>query len=313
MSLSPGRLRAHALTFAAAAAFLTVSLLNPSRAMACACGCTNVGISTLLPSAGNGLAYVEWDFVNQTTNWSGNHSAPSGNNDDQKIRTHFVTVGGQYFLNQSWGVRVEVPVLDRQLRTTEEDHPGTFNHTDLGDVRVMGIYSGFSPNKSTGLIFGLKLPTGSHHFPDFDSDVQIGTGSTDAILGAYHHGALSADMLWGYYGQVLWQHELTTQDHYRPGSELNAAVGITYTGLNVGNFNVAPALQLVLHNRTRDGGAIGDPDNTGFTRLLVAPGIAISRNAWTLYAGVEVATFQHVNGNQLIAPVAVKAVASYNF
>jgi hypothetical protein len=36
-------------------------------------------------------------------------------------------------------------------------------------------------------------------------------------------------------------------------------------------------------------------------------------DAWKLYGDVEIPVFQHVNGNQLIAPAAVKLIASYNF
>ena len=49
--------------------------------------------------------------------------------------------------------------------------------------------------------------------------------------------------------------------------------------------------------------ASGDPDNTGYTRFLVSPGIAVSVNTWKLYADVEVPFYQNVNGNQLVATV----------
>jgi len=47
--------------------------------------------------------------------------------------------------------------------------------------------------------------------------------------------------------------------------------------------------------------------------MLVSPGVALSVDTWKLYADVEIPISQHVNGNQLIAPAAVKLIASYNF
>ena len=44
--------------------------------------------------------------------------------------------------------------VTRSYRTSDYGHY-------LGDVRVWGHYTGFSPDMSTGFLFGLKLPTGS--------------------------------------------------------------------------------------------------------------------------------------------------------
>ena len=38
---------------------------------------------------------------------------------------------------------------------------------------------------STGLIFGVKLPTGDWKFAGFDRDTEIGSGSTDVLVGGY--------------------------------------------------------------------------------------------------------------------------------
>jgi hypothetical protein len=290
-------------------------VLWPSAGFACACGCAvfDVGTSTLLPSGPGGTVFFEWDFLDQTTNWSRSGSAPSTDNDDKEIRSNFFLAGGQYMFNESWGTMVEVPFAERYFRTEAEDNPGSFHHVALGDVRLMGVYSGFFPDMSTGIVFGLKLPTGDHTYRNFDPDTEIGTGSTDVLLGGYHRGNLTITGSWSYFAQLLWQHEIATQDHYRPGAELNTAAGVSYNGFRIGKIGVAPILQLLVSNRERDGGAAGDPDNTGYTRLLVSPGVGVSYNAWKLYSDVEVPVYQYVNGNQLIAPWALKVIASYNF
>lgn len=293
----------------------TAALLSPSVAFACACGCAvfDVGTSTLLPSGPGGTVFLEYDYLAQTTNWHGGSSAPNANNDDKHIRSDFMLAGGQYMFDESWGAMVEVPVTHRGFITTDEDNPGSFNHTAFGDLRLMGVYSGFSPDMSTGVIFGVKLPTGDHTYRGFDPDVEIGSGSTDLLLGGYHTGALTVDQSWNYFVQALWQHDVAIQDGYRTGAELNAALGVSYNGFKLGEMGIAPVLQALVSNRARDGGAVGDVANTGYTRLLVAPGVTFSKDAWKFYADAEVAVAQNVYGNQLISPVAVKFVASYSF
>ena len=63
---------------------------------------------------------------------------------------------------------------------------------------ITGVYSGFSQDMSTGLIFGVNLPTGDFRFAGFDRDVEIGSGSTDVIVGGYHQGKF------GKTGQAGW-------------------------------------------------------------------------------------------------------------
>jgi hypothetical protein len=299
---------------AVARLFAVAVMMSPGAAFACACGCAvfDVGTSTLLPSGPGGTMFLEYDFLNQTTNWSGDRAAPSADNNDKHIRSDFVLAGGQYMFNEDWGAMVEAPVTHRTFITADPDDPGTFSHIALGDLRLMGVYSGFSPDMSTGLVAGVKLPTGDHTYPHFDPDVEVGSGSTDLLLGGYHTGVLTADQSVSYFGQVLWQHEMAIQDDYRPGAEINGAAGVSYNNFKLGNLGVAPVLQMLVSSRGRDGG-IGDRDNTGYTRLLISPGLALSGDIWKLYADVELPVYQHVNGNQLIGPAALKLIASYAF
>jgi hypothetical protein len=65
------------------------------------------------------------------------------------------------------------------------------------------MYTGFFKDMSTGIIFGVKLPTGTFQAFGMDRDNQIGTGSTDFLLGAFHRGLLSGDNAWQYFSQIL--------------------------------------------------------------------------------------------------------------
>jgi hypothetical protein len=287
-----------------------------SQALACACGCAvfDVGTSSLLPSGPGGNVFLEYDYLDQNQNWSGTSRAPAANNDDKEIRSDFFLAGGQYMFNSDWGVMAEIPYTDRTFRTlVDPTTVGTFQHSSLGDIRLMGVYSGFSPDMSTGVIFGAKLPTGDNSYPYFDADTEIGSGSTDILLGGYHTGSLTPDQSFGYFTQILWQHEVLIQPHYRPGAELNGAAGVSYNNFAIGNARIAPVFQLIASNRGRDSDAYGDPDNTGYTRLIASPGIEVDQNSWKIYADVEIPVYQDMNGNQLIAPWAVKTVLSYAF
>lgn len=296
---------------------LALYVLTLSDAAACACGCGvfSVGTSSLLPNGAGGTAFLEYDYMNQSQNWSGTSSAPSAGNDDKDIRTDFYTAGLQYMFNRDWGLMAEVPYWDRLFITTQDDGSiGGFHHDALGDIRLRGVYTGFSDDMSTGVIFGLKLPTGDYTYPNFDRDTSIGTGTTDAILGVYHEANLNADNTWSWFAQGQWERALNTRDGYRPGNELDAAAGIYYSGWYVGTRGtLAPVLQLLASDRWRDSGAQANPPNSGYQRLLAAPGLEYDVGKLKLYADVEFPLYQNVNGDQLVAPRLYKFILAYSF
>lgn len=312
--LSLSRYSAQFVLPVAALLFAGMSVLAPDSAMACACGCSvfDVGTSTLLPSGPGGTAYLQYVLLDQSQNRNGNGPAPSAQNSDKKIETDFFFAGGQYMFDGSWGVMAEVPFAYRELRT---DSGGgdivSFQHAALGDITLMGAYSGFSDDMSTGVVFGLKLPTGDHSYPGFDPDTEIGTGSTDLIIGGYRTGILDSIGSYTYFAQLIFEHEVIFENSYRPRFDLNGAIGMSYVGLRFGDLHIAPTVQLLVSDRGRDGGTAGDAANTGYSRLLISPGLEIDRDSWKMYADVELPFHQHVNGNQLIAPIALKFAVSY--
>jgi hypothetical protein len=82
-------------------------------------------------------------------------------------------------------------------------------------------------------------------------------------------------------------------------------------------------------HRVRDGGEFSDPLNSGFDRLMIAPGIEFTKvldepnkRVAKFYFDVEIPFYYRVNAGltddgavlgQLIAPIMFKAIASYNF
>jgi hypothetical protein len=324
-----------------AVGLLLLCSLIPGEALACACGCSvfDVGTTSLLPKEGDhgGSVYFEWDRSDQSRSWSGTSKAPADSMADKHILTNWYVVGMNYMFNRDWGASVRIPTANRAFTTDANFGNGdadiqTYHSQALGDIELTGMYTGFSKDMSKGLIFGVKLPTGNYTAANFDRDTQIGTGSTDLILGGFWRGMITGDNAWQYFSQIKYVQPILTKstlnpdsglmEDYRPGASVDAAAGITYNNwYHVGPFDkVAPLLQVIVSHKGPDGGAAGDPSNTGYDRVFISPGIDITKviddannRTFKLYGDIEIPVYQRVTGNQLVAPYLAKIVAGYTF
>lgn len=291
--------------------------LVPAASFACACGCGvfDVGTASMFAQHTGAMAFVEYDLMDQNKNWSGTSQAPADDNADKRIRTSFMNVGLQYQSSRSWGVSIQVPYWHRNFQTTDEGgHNVDFTHGALGDVRITGVYTGFSGDMSTGIQFGIKLPTGDSTHANFDPDTEIGTGSTDALLGLYHMGNIRADGQWRYFAQAQWDQPVRHKAVYRPGGEVDAAAGAYYEGWTVSpDVKVAPVLQLNASVRGHDGGTQGHPLDSGYTRLLVTPGVEVDVNQLSVYVDVGLPVYVNTSGNQLVSSRFWRMNMSYRF
>ncbi len=174
-------------------------------------------------------------------------------------------------------------------------HMQSFNSKDIGDIEIMGMYTGFFKDMSTGVIFGIKLPTGTFTAPGLDRDTQIGSGSTDLLLGAFHRGMLTGDNAWQYFTQVMWRRPFLYQSAadpqgffdgnpgvvqtYYPGEQIDGAVGILYNNLYhvLGFDKITPLAQVIVSHRDADSGTGSDPYNSGFDRVMLSPGLSSPR------------------------------------
>ena len=289
------------------------ALLTPSTMLACACGCSvfSVGMRGTMPSAPGFSAYLHYNYMDQNRNWGSWNTASPDLNADQEIRTSFYTVGLQFMSNAEWGINVEAPVWDRYFRTIDDDgNTETTQHTSMGDIRVMGMYTGLTGDMSTGLQLGFKLPTGSFTLDGLDRDTQIGSGTTDVLLGAYKRFQENG---WGWDAQVAWQHALNTRDGYRPGDSFDANLAVHYDNL-VQDFHVIPVLQFVASFRAIDSGENSDPDNTGYQRIYLSPGIeVVVTNHLRFYTDIRIPLMTHVRGYQLVAPSLASLSVGYSF
>ncbi|HEY1415370.1 MAG TPA: hypothetical protein VGF42_05745 [Caulobacteraceae bacterium] len=323
-----------------ARAVVLIAVLAPSSALACACGCGvfDVGGGAFMPETPGSrfTAWVRYSFMDQNQNWAGDHSAPASDNLDKEIRTSFITVGGQYAINSKWSVSAELPFYDRTFRSTDDGTvfgpAGSIYRAHInapGDLQVSVVYTGLASDLSTGIGFGLKLPTGVWHSPlgplggeEFDRDTLPGTGTTDAMIEGYHFGSLDKAQRLNWFIQAKFDAPFASRAGYRSGDEVDAAAGMTYEVGRLGPFEkVAPMLQLIDSYRAHDTGPHADTLNSGYERILISPGVEVRMKRLRLSADVELPIYQHVNaapaieGNsgQLVAPVLIKVSMAYDF
>lgn len=299
-------------------AIVVAALMAVRTAFGCACGCDifDVGTSAMFPNHPGGMIFIDYDFQDQNQNWNGTSTAPASHNDDKEIKTHFTDLDLQYLFNASWGVEVQVPYDFRSFSKNDGGKIVTDHWTQFGDVRIEGLYTGFSPDLSAGVNLGVKLPTGDYKFDSkvVDRDTQLGTGSTDVLMGGFyrHHVNLKARLFW--FAQTELDLPVLTQEHYRPGLELDSAVGMYYAGWNVDRAKISPVAQVIISERASDGGgASSHPVGSGFQRVLLSPGLEVAVHPLKFYADVEVPVYQNFTGNQLAAPFMIKATIAWEF
>jgi hypothetical protein len=297
---------------------LLAGVLAPSAVHACACGCGifDVGGPTMLPSGPGGMVWGEFDYQNQNRDWNGASKGDPDNNGDKRIQTEFTMVGMQYMFNTVWGLEAEAPYDFRYFKGTDGNgNIATHSWSELGDIRVNAIYTGFSDDLSTGLTLGLKLPTGRFDEDSFlvDRDTQLGTGSTDVLLGAFHRGKIGHGTGFEWFVQGLLDVPVASQGQYIPGTEFDSDIGIDYTGFSVGNVRIVPLAQVLFSAREHDSGNNADELDTGYERVLLSPGVEFDVSKFRIYADAEVPVYQYFRGNQLAAPVLLKCSFTYMF
>ena len=177
--------------------------------------------------------------------------------------------------------------------------------------------SGFAPDGSLGVLFGVKLPTGRTDVTfssgpqqggGVDRGLQPGTGTTDLLLGAFYLGEAAPD--WGYFAQASFQAALGERAQYRPGSGVNLNLGVHYDGWGAWT----PQLQLNLRRSNRDSGEAAEPVSTGGTLAYLSPGLSWHfRTDASLYGFVQLPVYQRVNGVQLTPKATASLGARFAF
>lgn len=293
------------------------SAIAAPRTFACsACGCTlsSDWASQGLAATGGWRADIRFDYFDQNQLRSGTDSVPRDSvpiPNEQEIQQYTINrnygLNLDYSPNRNWGVDILLPWYDRAHATIAagDSEISTSHDTGIGDLRVVGRYLGLGEQRSTGIEFGLKLPsgrftsdfsTGPQQGERLDRGLQLGTGTTDLLLGAYNFGALAAN--WDYFAHALLSQPLNSREHFRPGTGINLNVGVRYTG----SATIVPQLQVNARIEKRESGANADVDNSGASLLYLSPGVTwdISRR-FSAYVFAQVPLYQRVNGLQIEA------------
>ena len=294
------------------------------------CGSAFCGVNTQWDAQGvwdrPGLrADLRYEFIDQDQPRHGNDDVAVGamhrHHDEVRTLNRNTVLNLDYGVDEHWGVALTLPYVDRDHDHIHNHHgeqiPEGWNFGEVGDVRVLGRYQ-FDPaafaEERYGVKFGLKLPTGDHEIVNADGDaaertLQPGSGTTDAVVGAYYqYAAPGRSLRW--FGQLLWQQALNERDDYRPGYQLSLD-----GGFNVGLSDTFTALlQANLQIKGRDSGAEAERTDSGARVLSLSPGLGFTLTPTTQFYGfVQLPVYEYVNGVQLTADVAYVAGVSAMF
>jgi hypothetical protein len=127
--------------------------------------------------------------------------------------------------------------------------------------------------------------------------LQPGTGTTDALLGAYYREAIG-NLNASWFVQANLALPFNSYHDYRPGQQVLIDLGARWDATD----RLGLMLQLNAHWKARDSGAEAEPEDSGSRTLSLSPGVTFAITpAVQVYAFVQLPLYQHVNGVQLVA------------
>ena len=78
-------------------------------------------------------------------------------------------------------------------------------------------------------------------------------------------------------------------------------------------MKIRPITQAIISNRASDSGRAANPQNTGYQRVMLSPGIEFDVHPIRIYADAELPVINSVVGQQLVSQCLVKVNLSYMF
>lgn len=286
---------------------------------------TNWSMQGVAADPGSGRLDLRYEYINQNQLRRGktNISAAEDTSDTTELGTvnrNFLATY-DYTFSSSWGFSVALPAVSRTHNhiadPTGSATPESWDFTKVGDMRALAHYritDAEDPLVHHGFQFGLKLPTGAYRIGNADGTLaeramQPGSGSTDAIVGAYYsRPGLTFDSAW--FAQALYQQAVAIRDEFRPGAQLSLNLGY--------NQPLSDALhaqiQLNALVRQHDAGANAEPDLSGGRFVFLSPGLSYALNKKTqVYGYAQLPLYRNVNGIQLSASKAFVAGVTFQF
>jgi hypothetical protein len=269
---------------------------------------------------------LRYEYIKQDQLRAGRDKTVPENNasrehDEQKTLNRNFVATLDYAPNADWGVSAQLPFVHRDhLHLQNEDDgsqtPESWHFKEIGDVRVLGRRRLSSGDTSTGLIAGLKLPTGKTDVVNEDGEaaertLQPGTGTTDVIVGGYGNTLFQlAETPARFFYQAQIHAPVNQSKGFRPGAQYIVDVGLAYPA----SGTWSALLQLNTLVKDRDRGSAAEPEDSGGSFVWLSPGMsyALGRSA-QLYGFVQLPVYQRVNGVQLTADRTASAGISVRF
>lgn len=296
------------------------------------CGSAFCSLNTDLAAEVTGSAAgstfdLRYEAIDQTQPRAGSDKVAVGqipsHHDEISTRNRNLVASYSRTFDSGWGFSVAAPFSDRQHAHIHNHRGGqlleTWSFRQIGDMRLTGRYqmpladSEAAP-RTVGFVAGVKLPTGRTDVANADGDVaerslQPGTGTTDAILGAFFHQQLPQRAA-SWFAQAQVQRAMRERDGFRPGGQL--AVDVGYAQAFTDKFSGIVQLNAVL--KGRDSGAQAEPESSGSRSLFLSPGAGYQlTDSVRAYAYYQHPLSQHVNGVQLTANKAIVVGMSTRF
>lgn len=316
-------------TLAPAVAALSALLCLSAHA---SCGSAYCSLNTDLAAQAAGIAEgnafdLRYEAIDQRQPRYGSSKVGVGeiarHHDEVSTRNRNLIGTYSHAFGSGWAVSVSAPFAARE-HLHIHNHRGQklrdeWDFRELGDVRVTARYqaalegSGAAP-RTAGFLIGVKLPTGRTAVANGQGDVaertlQPGTGTTDAVLGAFFHQQLPGhDASW--FAQAQVQRALREHDRFRPGAQLSVDVGFA----KAVSDRFSGIVQLNAVAKRRDSGPEAEPDDSGGRSLFLSPGVSFQvTDALRAYAFYQHPLRQQVNGVQLTADRAIVVGLSTRF
>lgn len=303
---------------------ITSLVFSFNRANACNCGCNMFNISTnsIIPGKNDNLLYVDYQYLNQNRNWQETSKADSSKNHHLKIITKTANIGWQKSFNENYGLRVNLPIIDRAMTNQHHNEQEVISNRNIGDLKLSAYFNGIEPDLSSGIIIGIKLPTGDYRDKNFIASSQIGTATTDIVIGGYKIFHPLVNKNFSIINQINFQQPILIHSNYRPGKELafSTAVAYNFNKKDFGNYqfsnyvnSISPLLQLNAITKTRDAGANASKKNTGYEQIFISPALEIAISKFKIYNEIQLPIYREVNGMQLVANYLYRTLISYQF
>jgi hypothetical protein len=267
---------------------------------------------------------------------------------DQEIEqgtiNRYWTVGITYIPDPAWTVTLLLPYVNRTHSTYGSATSDQFNPDNLsgahsvgfGDVKLIGAYQGFLVTHNLGLQFGVKLPTGRYGGQNVETGAQVGrapvyfstgpaagstldtsldpgTGSYDAIVGAYYYQPVSQnlDAFVNLQFQFAVAHALDQPNaDFRPGNQENLSFGLRYER----SPRWVPQLQINATHKSPDQGALADNTDTVGTVVYLSPGVTVAMSQHVqAFAFFQKPVFSDLEGYQVFPRWTGSLGLSYGF